>query len=455
MRRYLKHTIGYCLSFLFLAGCSVGPRYEPPVAITPAHWHGVGKPIATDGRVWWRHFHDPLLNELIEQQAIANFNVQMAQARVQAAQEEYRLAYAQLFPRFSADALPPNATGAGLTQLLALSASLEPDLFGRQRQEGQRAKASLDAQLAERDFTLLNLQAEIASSYLELREAQARNKILRNNVAGNRQVSALLKSSYDSGLSNYLDIAQQKALVETQEAEIEQNNALVMMILHKIEMLTGNNPDLLAKKLLPYKPVPVMKQTITLGMPSELLSRRPDIVAAERRVAASHANIRVAIANLFPKVTVGWLLGWQTQTLASNIIAAQNSDSTFFGTLNAPILDLRLHRIVDLRKREKVLAVINYQMVVMQALHEVKTQYDYCQHYKQSMRHFKSAVEQKQLALKLAKDMYQKGASTFNTLLLSEHDLSRLELTYLHNQVIYQIAQINLYKALGGDVKEI
>jgi NodT family efflux transporter outer membrane factor (OMF) lipoprotein len=448
---FLRQLVGYSL-LLFLVSCSVGPRYEPPAAIVPSGWNTQGVPKAAFNKAWWRRFHDPVLNELIEQQALANFNVQLAEARIRAAREEYALAYAQLFPRFNADALPPNATGAGIAQLLALSASIEPDLFGRQRQEGQRAKASMEAQIADRNFTLLNLQAEIATAYLELREAQAKNAILRNNLMANKQVSKLLDSSYQSGLSNYLDTAQQKSLIETQLAEIEQNKALVMMLLHKIEMLTGNNPDRLAKELLPYRPIPQIKQTIGLGIPSELLRRRPDIIAAERRVAAAHANVRVAIANLFPKVTVGWLLGWQTQTLASNIIAIQNSDSTFFGVLNAPILDLRLHRMVDLRKREKILAVIHYHLTVLLALHDVKTQYEYCKHYKASAQHLREAANQKRLALKLAKDSYQKGLANFNVVLLAEENLNHLDLAYLHNLVIYQIAQVNLYKALGGDV---
>ncbi|MGL5742974.1 MAG: TolC family protein [Legionella sp.] len=107
------------------------------------------------------------------------------------------------------------------------------------------------------------------------------------------------------------------------------------------------------------------------------MRRRSDIIAAEQRVAVAHANIMIAVANLFPQVTVGWLFGWQTQTLATNFIAIQNPDSTLFGPFNAPFFNLSLYRAIDLRKREKVIAVLHYEIAVLRALHDVETQYNY------------------------------------------------------------------------------
>lgn len=436
---------------LFLTGCSVGPRYDPPVVPTPMTY-SKGISATSNKHAWWRKFHDPLLNELIEQKAVCNLNIKTAVARIRAARAEYAVAYAQLFPKISADLLPPDATGIGLAQLLALSASLEPDFFGKQKENRNRANANLEAEQATHDASLLNLQAEIATTYLELREAQAKEHIFNHNIAGNRQVLAFLNSRYKSGLINYLDIAQQEALIETQLSELEINKALISAIIHKLEMLTGNNPGMLTQQLSRPKPVPQIKQAINLGIPSQLLCRRPDIIAAERRVAAAHANIRVATANLFPQITVGWLLAWQSQTIASNIMALGNPNSTFLGTFNAPILNLTLHRMVDLREREKALAVIQYEITVMRALHEVETQYKYSEHYKKSAQHLHHAVDKKQLVLKLAKNLFQKGASDFNTVLRSEEDLNRLEISYLHNLVSYQNSKINLYTALGGGI---
>ena len=434
-----------------LTSCSIGTRYEPPTALTPSAWSvfdNTTKPLDMKG--WWREFHDPVLDELIEQRALFNLSLQIANARISTARSEYSVAFAQLFPKINADALPPTGTGDTLTQVTAISALIEPDFFGKQRETRHRAQANLKAEIADRDFALLTLQAEIATTYLELREAQSRIHSLKRNLQANQELLTFLNARYKSGLTNYINIAQQDALIELQYADIEQNKAIIIMLLHKIEILTGNNPGVLASQLLPYHPISDITPPVNLGVPATLLCRRPDIVAALERVKAGHANIRVAMANLFPQVNLGWLFAWQTQSIASFLVSLQHPESSFFGTLTAPLINMSLYRIVDLRKREKALIVLQYQLTVMRAFHDVETQYNYYQHYKRSAEHLKHAVKQKRLVLKLAKDTYKKGATDFNTLLRSEEELSHVEMTYLHNIVMYQTARIHLYAALGG-----
>lgn len=456
----MNYSTAYFIVFLFLVGCSLGPRYTPPDAAVPSSWsEGIQSNSSVNNEeAWWRNFHDPILNELIEQQSVYNLNLKTAQAKVYTARAQYAVAKAQLLPTVTLASSPPTGTGFDINQLIGLSGSLDPDLFGRNRQNKQMAKSNLEAEQAELDFSLINLYAEIASSYLELREAQQRNKVLRNNLSGNKQVLQFIKSRYKAGYANYLNIAQQDGLIETQLAELEQNKAWIIALLHKIELLTGNNPGLLAKKLLPPKPIPQLTQNINLGLPAELLHRRPDIRAAERRVAVSHANMRVAMANILPQANIGWILGWQTQTIAgslltaSNFFTVQNPESTFFGTFAAPIFNVSLFNTIELRKREKIIIVLQYQLTVMRALHEVETQYNFFQHYKKAAEHLKRAVRQKRLALKLAKDVYQKSASDFNGVLRAEEELNHIEFAYLQSIVRLQTTQINLYKALGGNI---
>lgn len=451
----IMNFLKYIVLLMLLSSCSVGPDYVPPIASVPTSWH---EPTNNDKAMlihgWWRDFHDPILNELIEQCTRANLTIKMAQARVRTARAEYRVAFAQLLPNVNIDALPPDGTGFDLTQVLALSGTIEPDFFGKKRENRHRAQANLNAERAERDFAILTLQAEIATSYLELRETQTKNKILEHNLNSNRDILQFLKSRHQAGLTQYIHVAQQDAFIESQLAELEQNKAIIMMILHKIELLTGLHPGALAKKLLPYQPLPHLTRKISLGIPAHLLCRRPDIVAAEERVAATHANIRVAMANLFPQITLGWLLAWQTQSIASSIFAMQDPESTFFGTFTAPLINLALYRIVDVRKREEAIAVVNYEITVLRALHEVETHYNFYQRYQASARHLKQAVKQKRLVFKLSQDSYKKGMSDFNTVLRTEEDLNHLEVALLHQVVLYQTAKINLYKALGGGIRD-
>ncbi|HIF0138245.1 TPA: efflux transporter outer membrane subunit [Legionella anisa] len=466
LKRRHDHPMKYFTSYftlvvtLILNGCSIGPKYVPPNTPMPASWgHNVQRvSLVKNEEAWWRNFHDPVLNDLIEQKAVYSLNLKMAQARVNVARAQHAVAVAQLLPSLGLTASPPTGTGFDINQLIALSGSLDPDFFGKHRQMKQMAKANLQAEQAELDFSLINLYSEIASSYLELREAQARNTVLLNSISGNKQTLQFIKSLHKAGYASYLNISQQDGLIETQAAQLEQNKAYITGLLHKIELLTGNNPGVLAKKLLPPKPIPQITQNINLGIPAELLRRRPDIRAAERRIATSHANIRVAMSNLLPQITVGWLLGWQTQTIAGSIITARNfftvqdPESRFFGTFGAPLFNVGLFNSIELRKREKVIAVIQYQIAVMRALHEVETQYDFFQHYKKSLSHLKRAVEQKRLALKLARAAYHKASTDFNTVLRAEEELNSIEFAYLQNIVRLQTAQINLYKALGGNV---
>ncbi|MCX7114359.1 MAG: efflux transporter outer membrane subunit [Gammaproteobacteria bacterium] len=446
--------LSLCFIISSLTGCT---RYVRPDTPIPSNWTTGGEaPLTpTDETAWWRHFNDPILTKLIEQKSVYNLNLKMAQARVETARSQFAIATAQLFPSAAFTALPPNGTGFNLTQLFALNTVFDPDIFGKLKQVRRSAKAALEAEEAVRDFTILSLYVEIATSYLELREAQARDTILQGNLEGNKQILSFLNERYKAGFSSYINIAQQDALVETQLAEWELNKASVTAVLNKIEVLTGKNPGELTNLLRPVKPVPQITQPINLGVPGELLSRRSDIMAAERRVAATHENIGVAITSLFPQANLGWLLGWQTETITSIIALVQNPESSFFATLNAPIFNLGLYNNISLKKREKIVAVIQYRDIVLRALHEVEVQYSYCVHNKVGADHFKHAVDQKRIVLKLAKEAYQKGLSDFSTVLRSEEDLNRLEMAYLHNIVSYQTARINLYKALGGNLPQV
>ncbi|MCA0403596.1 MAG: efflux transporter outer membrane subunit [Proteobacteria bacterium] len=435
-----------------LAGCSLGPNYVAPSSSIPANWSksSISNFNQIEGGPWWRNFNDPLLNELIEQGELYNLDLKIAKERVSIAQNEFAIATGQLIPVVNANALPLTATGAKLTQLIALSISFDPDLFGRLKQNRQRLLAYWQAYQAEQSFRLINLYAEIASNYLELREAQTKEKLFSKHIKKNKELLKLINSRYKAGYANYLNIAEQEALIATHQAELQQNKALIMAYIHKLELLTGNNPGHLTNKLLPFKTMPEMSKDLNLNLPSELLRRRGDIIAAERRVAAAHANTRVALASLFPQINVGWLLGWQTQLLASNILALNNPQSSFFGTFNAPILNISAYQNLSLRKKEKIMAVIEYQLILIKAFHEVETQYNYYQHYSKSRLYFKKALEKKRLVFDLSKDSYLKGRKDFTDLLYIEEGLMHLEIASLHNLVLQQEAKINLLKALGG-----
>lgn len=455
--RYQIHKVYKLLcsvfSIILFSSCSIGPNYTPP-APPIHHWTHAPQTNHINYTQWWRHFHDPILNTLIEKNATSNIHIEIAEARIQTAKTKYSLSYAQLYPELGANILPPNATGFDLAQVFGLMAHIEPDLFGKQREGIKQARALVEVQQAEKDYTLLKLQAEIATDYIQLRAIQTKNYWLKKNDKQHQNLLSILKSKYHKGQINYISIAQQKALIESELAKLEENDAIETAIIHKLEALTGQQPGSLIKQLSVYHPIPAIAPMIHLTAPSQLLRRRPDIIIAEKRVQAAHANIRIAMAELFPKITLGWLLAWQTQSLATTLFALQGPQSAFFGLLDAPLLSIRLSRIVDLRKREKALAVLIYELTVLNAFHEVETEQSYCIHRKISALHFKRALEQKKLVLYLTNDAYQKGVQDYSQVLVAEKELNNLEIAYLRQVVNYHLSQIKLYQALGGDVIE-
>ncbi|WP_061515644.1 TolC family protein, partial [Legionella pneumophila] len=345
---------------------------------------------------------------------------------------------------------PPEGTGTGINQLVGINAVIDADLFGRLKQTRLRAKAYLEVEESTQQFTLLNLQTEIANSYIELRETQERRRILHYNRVRSMQLLSVINSRYHNGFCDYVDVVQQKSLISVLQSDTELADGLAKILIHKLEILTGNLPGALNKTLSHYRPIPTSTKKINLGIPSSLLNHRPDIIAAERRVAAAHANINIAMTSLFPQLSLGWLLAWQTRLISTNLISFANPQSTFFGTFNAPLFDLSAYRNLDVQKQEKILLVIQYELTVLNALHEVENQYTNYIHYKASTVYLKKAAQQKQLALKLTKEKYQKGLTSYDTLFRLQDDLNHIELSYVHNVSLMERARINLYNAIGN-----
>lgn len=476
LKVYLKKNI-ICwvllLIIVILPGCVLGPAYVPPTVNVPKAW-GSTENIRTSHKVptkksmwaknkkndnlviekpkWWECFNDPTLNYLVEEVIVSNLDLKTAIARVQKAQAEYEASYSRLIPKLTADALPPTGNGQSLVQLLSLTATWLPDVFGKLRQESNGFKAIVEVNTAEKDFVQLNVAAEVATAYMELRENQAKNKLLRRNLEDDNKLLAFVKQRYDSGVDNYIGVAQQDSLIETELAELSQNEAVITMLINKIETLVGKNPGFLVPLLSQYHPIPHVTKRINLGVPSDVLRRRPDILASEYRVVTANANVGAAIAALFPEFSIGYLSSWQSQQVDSNVTQLMNTESRFFGLFHAPLIDLTLYKNIALKNREKAVAVLQYQTTVLQALHEVSDQYSFYKHHKVSYSHLSKALNDKQLVLKLEKDRYAKNVTEFSNVLRAEEELNRIEIQQLHSEVAAHVALINLYKALGGGI---
>src|SRR6202522_4852838 len=323
--RMLRQPRASCWTLILaLAGCAVGPDYHKPAADVPpawqpdAPWHAAAP---SDGALkgdWWRLFQDDPFNPLVDRALTGNQNLRVAAARLEQAREQVTVARSGLFPwvGLSADAdrgkiaanrplseySLPNYSTVQNNFELGPTVSYEVDLFGRVRREVEGARAS--AQQAEADFenTRLLLTAQLATDYFALRELDAEIVVVQNSLDLQRGALGFIVSRHDLGFATGLDLAQQQALVDSSATQLELLLNQRAQFEHAIATLVGvPAPSFAIPAALSTASLP----TIPVGVPSDLLQRRPDVASAERSMAAANASIGVARAAYYPSIVLG------------------------------------------------------------------------------------------------------------------------------------------------------
>jgi len=331
------------LFFLLLTGCMVGPKYhQPAVATAPtfkenADWH-IANPEDTLPRgSWWTLFQDDGLNALEPQVATANQTLKEADANLRAARATIRIQNANRYPtlgvspsvtgeRYSAQRpfFNPIATNNGEADaLLPLDVNYEVDLWGAVRRSIRSAKEEAQATAADRESVLLSLQAELATDYFELRAADAEQKLLNDTVTQYAEAVRITNNRYTGGVSGKSDLTQ--AQTQLEDAKVEAADVAIRRAQyeHAIAVLIGKPPSEFS---LPPSPLPltVAPPAIPVGLPSQLLERRPDIAAAERRTAEANEQIGIARAAYFPTINISAAVG-----LESDIFSELFNKSSF------------------------------------------------------------------------------------------------------------------------------
>ena len=310
----------------FLAGgCAVGPNYRPPRTSAPAHWteplgNGETNAPASLG-AWWTNFHDPELNSLVDRAARSNLDLKMALARVRAARAERQMTSADLWPSANASgsyarsleserqpligSLPPQIQQQihfeNSVYQAGLDASWEIDVFGGKRRAVESASAQLTATEFESKDVLLILLGEVARNYVDVCGYQRRLAITKENIQAEAESLAIARDRFAHGVASDLDVEEAATLLATTRAEVPALEAARETSIHRLGVLLGLQPDALITELSSDRPIPAAPPSVPVGLPSDLLLRRPDVREAERKLAAATANIGVAKADLFPK----------------------------------------------------------------------------------------------------------------------------------------------------------
>ena len=322
------------------AGCAVGPDYERPPAEVPAAWqpdapwHEAAPNDAALKGEWWKLFQDPTLNSLVERALAGNQNLRVAAARLDQARDQVTVAAADLYPWVGLSASAergktsanrplgqytvPNQATVQNNFVLGANVNYEADLFGRVRRDVEGARAS--AQQAEADFenTRLVLTAQLVTDYFALRELEAEIAVVRHSLELQGDALVFIRSRHDLGFATGLDLAQQQALVEANATQLELLDNQRAQFQHALATLVGTPAPGFT---LPAGPASASLPAIPVGLPSDLLQRRPDVASAERSMAAANARIGVARAAYYPSIILGPGFGQPNAGWQSNAVS--------------------------------------------------------------------------------------------------------------------------------------
>jgi NodT family efflux transporter outer membrane factor (OMF) lipoprotein len=470
-------AIGVC----GLAGCNVGPKYHRPTAPTPVPdaykeltpndykntdgWK-VAQPMDDEIKgKWWEIFGDPQLNALEEKVNVSNQTIAAAAASFSAARALVKEARSQLFPTVTVNpsiiAQRPSATvsggktGASATPSattfadysLPFDATWQPDLFGRIRNMVQSAAFGAQASAADLENTRLSLQAELAVDYFQLRGQDALKQLLDLTVAAYQQALDFTKSQYETGVGTEEAVAEAETQLETTQAQDVALGIQRAQFEHAIAMLTGQPASTFS---LPDQPLNAAPPAIPIGVPSQLLERRPDIASSERLMAQANAQVGIARAAYYPTVTISASAGLESTSFTKWF----TWPSRFFSvgpSASETIFDGGLRRATMQQFRAQYdETVANYRQAVLTAFQQVEDNLASLRILSQELQRQDAAVASAEKTLAIAQDRYKLGIDPYLNVLTAQTTLLGNQQTAVNLRIQQMTASGGLIEALGG-----
>jgi len=469
-----------CAVLLAGAACTVGPRYSRPAAPAPAPnawktqppWQEAAPKDALPKGAWWQVYHDATLDGYEQQLLQANQSLAAARDRLSQARSLARVATADYFPQVAADPSAVRERGSGnrptngfvgtngvtpYTQsvyTVPFSLSYEVDLFGRVRKNVEAANASLQSSAADLGNVQLVLTAELAADYFTLRELDAEYQVVKESVDYQRKALELVQRRHAGGIASGLEVAQQATLLDSttsQAALVAQSRAQYE---HAISVLVGQPATSFNVPVAPLKETP---PAVPLGVPSDVLERRPDIATFERQMAYQNAQVGLARTAFYPHVTLSGGGGLESTAITSLFSAPSLFWSLGADALQPVIQGGRNRANLAAARAAYDQAVANYRQSVLTAFQEVEDGISNLSTLSQALSTQAAAVEDARKALEIANNRYVGGVTNYLDVITAETtllDSQRLETQLLGQQMINSVY---LVKALGGgwDISEI
>jgi NodT family efflux transporter outer membrane factor (OMF) lipoprotein len=461
-----RHRWGAAVLAVALAGCEVGPDYVPPHPELPAQWTEAQVTAAqaaatAQQRDWWRSFHDPALDRLVDAAIAGNIDLAIARQRLVSARAARVVAGAGAYPQIGANvqgALANSSTtlqyppgnGEYRTYALGFDASWELDVFGGIKREEEAADADVQATIEDRRAILVSLLSEVASDYAALRASQARIGIANRNIGVAQQALDLTNTEFARGLMTSLAVAEAKAQVETLQAALPPLRAEVARLTHAIAVAAGQLPGALEAELSSPAPVIPAPPQLPLSLPSEVVANRPDIRRAERRLAAATARVGAAVAQRYPHFTIPLMLE-PTSSYLSELFESASLVWSIGLTVSQTIYQGGRLRAREQQARAAAEAdALAYRQTVLTGLREVEDALVTYAMDTQRSAALGAAVADDRTAQSHAQRLFAAGLTDFLNVLTTERTLYAAE----DQQALSELARVQqviaLYKALGG-----
>jgi NodT family efflux transporter outer membrane factor (OMF) lipoprotein len=452
---------------LFLAGCAVGPRYSRPAAPVPpafkeapSGWKQAQPSDQLLRGKWWEIFQDPQLNRLEERINASNQTLKAAQAEFAQARALVRFARADYFPtatiglsgtRIRQSQNRPVRSLTSKTSytdiVLPVDVSYEPDVWGRVRRTVEATRAEAQATAAELESVNLSLHSELALDYFEMRSFDAEEQLLKSNVTAFEKALELTQNRYKGGISSAVDVAQAETQLETTRAQALDLQVQRAQFEHAIAVLLGQPASAFSLPVLPLRTPP---PTIPPGLPSDLLERRPDIAAGERRMAAANARIGVARAAYFPIVALSGTGGFESTKLTTLL---EGPSGFLSAGISATVTALDVGRRRGLNEQARAAydeTVANYRQIVLGAFQEVEDNLAALRVLDDESKTQDAAVAAAMHSLDLSVNRYKGGVVSYLEVLTAQSTAlsnQRLAVDILRRRMS---ASVLLIKALGG-----
>jgi multidrug efflux system outer membrane protein len=463
---YVNRPTALIAPCLLLASCMLGPDYTRPTVATPEAWRNAPSTVDSAASIanlpWWELFSDEELRSYLTAALEANHDLRIAVTRVDQARARLGVTRAAEFPQVDGTArfsrqrfsqvgtffLPPGESAETDDFALSTDASFELDVWGRLRRATEAAGADLLASEATQHTVVMTLVADVAVTYLRLRELDLELEITRNTVAARRQSLGIVRDRYEAGLTSVLDVRQAEADLESTAAEIPDLERQITQSEDQLNVLLGRNPGAIPRGK------PLTTQTfppeIPAGLPSALLERRPDIRQAEDTLIAANAEIGVAKAAFFPQIFLTGAYGVESVAL-SDLFTGPARTWQFGPTVTLPIFHGGRNRAnLQLAEAQQQEALALYEQTIQQAFREAEDALIAHRKARETLVARRQALLSSREALSVAELRYTSGLTSYLAVLETQRTLFAAEIAESRTLLAELVAVVQLYRALGG-----